>query len=372
MLSRFSNLIIFLATCYAVAPLTMLTDTRAKCLDGTLSGYYFEGASAPENSTKYVIFLEGGGECNKQSTCTSATTGPLGSSKYFSSTRYFGEGEYYANALPPNPFRSWNRIDVPYCSQDLFSGQKTTTDTSTFGFYFSGHLILDAVVNALIQDHGMGSATEVIFTGASAGGIAMWINANWLAAKIPSAKIILAPVAGFYFFAYPYEGVNHTQTDLVDFREENFPSLVKLYDAYLDPACATGLGERSYACMLSNYSQQFIPLPFFATTAQTDSVQLTAHDWLPSGDIHDAPELAYMGQWRDNMTQALQPALSSSTSNGGFNPACFIHTSFNSTKPLINGISYLTAFENWYSKNGEDTKLADTCGLLCNPTCPAS
>jgi hypothetical protein len=124
--------------------------------------------------------------------------------------------------------------------------------------------------------------------------------------------------------------------------------------------------------MLSNYSQPFINLPFFATTAQTDSVQLVAHDWLPSNDIHDAPELAYMAQWRDNMTQALQPALSPSTTSGGFNPACFIHTSFNSTAPLINGLSYLAAFENWYLGNGEPSKLFDTCGLICNPTCPSS
>ena len=356
----------------AIAPLTLLTDPKARCLDGTLSGYYIEPATAPENSTKFVIYLEGGGECNKQSTCAKATQGPLGSSKFFSSTRYFGEGEAYANALPPNPFRSWNRVDVPYCSQDLFSGQKTSTDPSTFGFYFSGHLILDAVVNALIADHNMASATEIIFTGASAGGIAMWINANWLASKLPKAKIILAPVAGFYFFAFPYQGVNHTQTDLVDFREENFPALVQLYDAYLDPACAAGLGERAYACMLSNYSQPFINLPFFATTAQTDSVQLVDHDWLPANDIHDAPELAYMAQWRDNMTQALQPALSPSTTNGGFNPACFIHTSFNSTSPLINGLSYLSAFENWYLGNGEPSKLFDICGLICNPSCPSS
>ena len=51
----------------------------------------------------------------------------------------------------------------------------------------------------------------------------------------------------------------------------------------------------------------------------------------------------------------------SSTRHGAFNPACFIHTSFSFTKPLINGESWATAFSNWYFKRTgpEGYKLAD-------------
>lgn len=45
------------------APLTKLTDQRAKCMDGTLSGYYYQQSSTSRGSTKWVLFLEGGGEC---------------------------------------------------------------------------------------------------------------------------------------------------------------------------------------------------------------------------------------------------------------------------------------------------------------------
>jgi hypothetical protein len=81
----------------------------------------------------------------------------------------------------------------------------------------------DLALQTLIEGppyRGLGAATEVILTGASAGGIGAWINANYLVGRVPpSARVTVAPVAGMYFFAYPYAGVNHTGSELVDFRE---------------------------------------------------------------------------------------------------------------------------------------------------------
>jgi hypothetical protein len=50
----------------ASVPLTLLKNPQARCLDGTLSGYYHQAASASSSSTKFVLFLEGGGECATQ------------------------------------------------------------------------------------------------------------------------------------------------------------------------------------------------------------------------------------------------------------------------------------------------------------------
>ena len=65
----------------ASAPMTPLTDPLARCLDSTLSAYYIEPSSDPVNATKFVIYLEGGGECASNVSCTKATTSVLGSSK---------------------------------------------------------------------------------------------------------------------------------------------------------------------------------------------------------------------------------------------------------------------------------------------------
>ena len=47
----------------ASVPLTMLTDSKARCMDGTLSGYYHQPASNASASKRWVFRLEGGGEC---------------------------------------------------------------------------------------------------------------------------------------------------------------------------------------------------------------------------------------------------------------------------------------------------------------------
>lgn len=60
--------------------------------------------------------------------------------------------------------------------------------------------------------------------------------------------------------------------------------------------------------------------------------------------------------------------MASDSKNGVFNPACFIHTSFGPESPLIDGVDYITAFTKWLT-TGAATKLQDSCGILCNPTC---
>ena len=60
--------------------------------------------------------------------------------------------------------------------------------------------------------------------------------------------------------------------------------------------------------MLSNYSAPFVRAPMFVTSAQTDSVQLCAHDWVPrSARAGDDPHTAaYLAAWKANQTQGLR------------------------------------------------------------------
>ena len=189
----------------APSPLRMLTDTRATCLDGSLGGFYFEPYNDPSeaNATKWVIFLQGGGECASNASCSAAAKSELGSSKYFAPSIEFDEGEYYASGLPGNPFASWNRVDIPYCSQDLFSGTRESTSPDTFGLYFSGHLIFESILQTLKDQYALDAATEVILTGVSAGGIGAWLNTNSLVTSFVPAgcRVTIAPIAGMYFFA---------------------------------------------------------------------------------------------------------------------------------------------------------------------------
>lgn len=361
----------------ASAPLQLLSpNTPGKCLDGTPSGFYF----LPQSQTKWTLTLFGGGECSDAPSCTSKVTTNLGSSKYFSKTMGF-DGAHYADPNPSsNPgFADWSHVQIPYCSQDLHMGTRTNVSGETFGLYFSGHLIFEEILNALeASTPSLKDATDILLTGDSAGGIGSWPHLDWLAARYPNARVVGAPVAGFYFYSYPYLGPNHTHSILAPFDAPGIQALHDLYQPFLDTQCSEFYASQGLSpapCMLSNYSLPFVTTPVFVTEAQTDSVQLADHDDVPTQYVELPEEQAYLAEWKANMSVALAKVLSpASPKLGGFNPACFIHTSFSPTAPLINGLSFLQAAALWHAQGGAPSayKLADNCGLMCNPTCPPS
>ena len=191
--------------------LTKLTNSQARCLDGTLSGYYLEKAQMFEESSKWVLYLQGGGECDNQEDCYSKLDSDLGSSKYFKANYTDSSSWYWASSYCPyNPmFCGWNHVNVPYCSQDLYSGTKTMKSADTWDLYFSGHLILEAIFDSLDKE-GLKEAKEIILTGVSAGGLGTFINIDYVAERYPDAKVTAATIAGFYYFATYYSGTNAT------------------------------------------------------------------------------------------------------------------------------------------------------------------
>lgn len=254
-------------------------------------------------------------------------------------------------------------------SQDLHSGQRNVTSDDTWGLYFAGHYVFTAVIDDLVVHHGLAQAAEIILTGESAGGIGTWYHMDDLAVQFSSARVAGAPIAGFYFFADPYQGVNHTQSELADFREAAWPSHFELWHPHVDAGCAEHYGsDNAWMCMLSNQSFPFISTPVFVTEAQTDQVVILGHDWIPAQYIYEPPEQQYVAEWAANMSAALKPVMES-PKDGVFNPACFIHTSFSMGSPIIANLSYIETFGNWYFRRSGPKQLEDNCGIFCNPSC---
>ena len=88
--------------------------------------------------------------------------------------------------------------------------------------------------------------------------------------------------------------------------------------------------------------------PVFITESQTDAVVLTAHDWVPANDLSLPTVAQYIQEWHANMSIAQQQVIASPHKNGVFSPACFIHTGFNYTLPLIQGYSYIQVWGRWW------------------------
>jgi hypothetical protein len=265
-------------------------------------------------------------------------------------------------------------------------GQRTSASDETWGLFFSGHGILEATLNELDAHYGLLDATEIILSGASAGGIGVWPNVDWIAERYPSARVSAVTIAGFYFFASYYKGPHATDPGgMADFRKEALVSTYALYDAFVDKDCKEAklvAGESPSECMLSNNSLPYTHVSAFVVQSETDEVVLTGHDCWPS-DFMDRPMPShFMKEWHANMTVALSPLMNEPAPAAGepykfgvFAAACYIHTSFSKQQPVVQGVTYMEAISRWYYQdvNGmkADTfKLADECGEMCNPTCP--
>tara|TARA_B110000208_G_C11731777_1_gene416698 strand:- start:513 stop:1376 length:864 start_codon:yes stop_codon:yes gene_type:complete len=267
--------------------LTLLDSPLAKCMDGTPSGFYYH-AGTGAGVHKWVLTLQGGGECVKASTCGVKVKSALGSSSYFpASYPFFGEAaDHFADAeCAGNPVLcEYNQVFLPYCSQDLWSGTKTSASASTYGYLFSGHHILSAVLDALEKENdSMNDAVEIVLSGESAGGFGVYNNIDWLAARYPNARVVGAPIAGYEFYAWPYEGPGHTSSSLADF---TFNAMAggaynELWDSVVPAKCAANApGGNPGSCLLPCFSYSFIDTPLFIIEAQSDEIVLLYHDWV--------------------------------------------------------------------------------------------
>lgn len=358
----------------ASVPLTLLPKTtNGKCLDGTPSGFYH----LAQNSTKWVIAFDGGGECNSKDSCTSKLNGPLGSSNYFSSSTSFDSagGWFMDTDVSRNPgFGDWNKVRVAYCTQDLHMGTVTTATAATWGLFFSGELVFQAILDALDATSGLKSATDILLSGESAGGIAVWPKVDALAARYPAARVSGAPVAGFYSYSFPYTGPNATNGGLANFNSTGLDELYALYQPSLNAACVAANAADPAFCILSNNSFPYVKSAMFVTESLSDSVQLTAHDNINAAYRHMPPEMAYISEWQANMSAALTRTVigpATDAKHGGFAAACWIHTDF-AQQPTINGENFLQVAARWYAGTSQ-YKVMDLCGApFCNPSCPPS
>ena len=171
-------LFLFLHHVESSGDMNLFKVNSGHCMDGTPAAYYFRPSN---NSTKWMLSLQGGGACYTKDECTSRSKGDLGSSKNYKST-YTGNRWFSADATSNPDFYDFNTVYVPYCSSDVHSGQQTNVSALTWGFYFSGHLNLGEIVKDIQTKHSnnWNKMTKMLITGGSAGGVGTFFNADWL------------------------------------------------------------------------------------------------------------------------------------------------------------------------------------------------
>lgn len=374
----------------AKADLQLLNATKypkARCLDGSPGAFYIN-VNKDDPSGTWVIMLQGGGECVDKTSCVGRSTTALGSSTKMAQSFYFTYG--IQDVLPRNTyFQSASYVLISYCTGDLHMGAATEADASTFGLYFSGRYIVEAVVDTLAtqQEYSVNDASTIVLAGQSAGGLGIVSLLDRVSDQLKKGgskadHIIGAPEGGFYFLNdRTYHGKNPPPGQIIPWGSESFPKYYKLWHATVNDACAAHYSDSPWRCLVANFSFPFIRTRIFITEALTDRVVTRLHSGVPDKmPPFTSDEESFLKEWATTMKTSLQQVVKSPTA-GLFAPACWTHVTFDSiwnnktwNGIMLNGKTRLEYLYHWIYSNDNDNytnKIIDPCGLyLCNPTCP--
>ena len=269
-------------------------DPRALCNDYTRSGYFISSNvnhSLAQNKTKWVIFLESGGVCSTPDDCNYRYTkfraeptknGNMTVSSLMSSLETFFSDELLSQGMEGydilstdpvlNPsFHDYIHVLLPYCTSDLWFGigqdqnpidptpfSFSNTHTESFQFTFRGSVILNSLFTELNQTYKLNNASKVIFSGSSAGGIALFTHAKTLQTFLsPSTQFsVLGDSSWFINFQDSFEFINGS---VLYYNLPAYPACRLLRHGV--PCCI------SAPCMLTNnefYPQNLKTLVFFS------------------------------------------------------------------------------------------------------------
>jgi hypothetical protein len=274
--------------------LTLSSYPNALCSDGTPAIMYVRKASGPAATNKWVIHMQAGGSCSNYEVCLQRWCG-IGSydaakmSSRFAPPVANGAGIFSRGA--PNAFGPANQVYLYYCSSDTWLGRRSdavfddpTGANVSFRVHFRGHDILEAAADALAKgaksDDGaetlpsLSNATEVLFSGSSAGSVGLSQSLDWWASKVPGAKSF--GMLDSIFLPVP-EDVDDpvVASKYLDGMKAQWTNVRgTLYQGFADESCmAAHAGADAYLCGLGTHVQlNHMTTPFVTRQDLTDPV----------------------------------------------------------------------------------------------------
>ena len=371
-MSRFVRCFLGLATAATVTAaavddgfvLQMLTDSNAKCLDGSQGGFYYRPGSASTFGDEFgvntwIIELEGGGWCSSLSDCAGRSKSAIGSSKSWPKTGIpgmdGGANGMLSSDCSINRFCNASKVHYNYCDGASFASSaiapSIAPDNTTL--WFRGAAIFDASVDATLS-LGMSGAKKIILKGCSAGGLATILHADYffnrIATEVPLARTVSMPDAGFFRDHLTFSG------------QQSWSPLYKwVYAAQnvtqVNSDCLANYAvSEQWHCFFAEYTLPFITSPLFMTQDLDDSWQMSNIYDIPCKPYINcnATEMQGLQDYRTEMLASLT-ALTSSPTNGAYLSACYQHCHQNVNswdKELINNVTVAEAFESWWSRSG--------------------
>uniref|UniRef100_A0A6S9SYX5 Pectin acetylesterase n=1 Tax=Chrysotila carterae TaxID=13221 RepID=A0A6S9SYX5_CHRCT len=183
-----------------------------------------------------------------------------------------------------NPvFSQMNTAYFMYCDAFSFNGQRLEPIAHQGQqLHFQGRAVLDALVDYLVRHHGLGDARRVLLTGHSAGGLAVYFNADYIHARILKSRRSREPLD---FRAAPDAGFFLAQKNLLDGAVPDFYHSIQqaatLANASGHDGCVkavtssrTGRSQNASQCLLAAHVLPHMRVPVFIVQSLADPWQL--------------------------------------------------------------------------------------------------
>jgi hypothetical protein len=241
-------------------------------------------------SKGWVIHMSGGGwGFRKNTTATTAAggagawvrdgadgvsllgAGQLGAQPKYSGCYMFCDGVLSADAAQNPLFHDFNKVFIPINDGTSFTGNLERPIPASvppkypnkWPIYLRGGRIVSAVVSFLMKAHGMSAATDVIITGGSSGGMAVYLNCDRIADQIHAvnSKIRVTCLADAGMFL-DHPGLSGTPTLSPEFIQSFY---AWNSSSMTDEDCIahyTPLGT-PWKCIFSQYVLPFVKTPLF-------------------------------------------------------------------------------------------------------------
>lgn len=263
---------------------------------GLKSGY---GVNFVSNSSKLLIYLEGGGACFNDLTClANASKFDEGDFEERLITQGQGSTGIYNRENAGNPFSDWNFVYVPYTTGDVHSGDNTETKRV-------GYRNITVVINDIAPFLLNKGVDEVFLCGASGGGYGAIINYDQIAQAFDGIDIsMMADSSPIFFDTETFTGcLNeklentfsiHFPEDFQSYTTDTYPYKSQRFYEYLSnkyPSAQFGF--------FSYYQDQTMEYFFgFGLDDCSDQINPIEDQQFKSGIIQIADEIESLGNWK--------------------------------------------------------------------------
>ena len=348
------------ATTFELVLLTEAAETKgAVCLDGSPGGYYIRRPVVVSNTSKVLIFHEGGGWCGSDLKCLDRSHSRLGSSLSYPS-QISGDKGIEDVALFAY-LQDYTIVYAKYCDGTSWTGNvddpiSVLNGTKNETIYYRGRRLLDALIHHLLQKQGVDEADVVLYGGCSAGSLTAYLHIDYLRTRLSSVTTKLAGY-GDSMYSIPYKsydsGNHFLQMLQWGYRAWNASSSIN--NGCREHYASLSRPEDAFMCLYGSVVLNYVQQPTLVVNSKYDTWQQKAilglDDCSPKVDGdgtvipcgNDSPGAQARGRYWKNYASVMQRTAEEVLPSR--------HAAFLTNCP------FHCVFENWHDSATADVRL---------------